>query len=111
VKTLTHEIAFKIVDEFMSHNQEGILETTIKHEGRGDPDLAFGFGSESLKYLGFSVEGSTMRAFMVALNLANSNCHLKALEENLTSVSKDCQRSPDPASSIRIELSKTNTEN
>ena len=82
----------------------------MKNDGRGDPDFAFGYESESLKYLGFSVEDSTMRAFMVSLNLVNSNCHLRALEENQASVSKNCQRSPEPASSIRIELSKTHAE-
>lgn len=77
----------------------------MRHDAAGDPDIAFGFGSDSLKYFGFSVEDHTFRAFMVALDLTTTDCHLNLLGEP-KSQNISCNRSPGSAASIRFELSK-----
>lgn len=81
----------------------------MKREARGDLDRAFGFESQALKYLGFSVEDRTMMAFMLQLGLVENGCHMKILTKT-DSEKIPCKRSPEPASNFRFEMNKVQNQ-
>lgn len=99
----TTEISQEIRKQIMFHNDQAIEDRdNAKNEENGftqQPERV------PLKYLAFSVGDFTLSAFLMAFDLVDSQCNIKRLMNSETK-NEPCLKSPDPAASIRIELTK-----
>jgi hypothetical protein len=99
----TTEIASVIKNELLFHNEQAIVEENKK----GEKVYGFTVAPDRipLKYLGFSAEDMGLSAFLMALDLVDGNCNIKAIM-NTEVKGEPCLESPDSAANLRIELSK-----
>ena len=106
----TNEIAREIVKQITFHSDDA-LNTAKKSKTQTTNSFKFDLPPERvpLKYLGFSSGSFTLSAFLMAFDLVDSQCNLKKLMNTETKF-ESCATSPDPAASIRIEVTKQQKE-